>query len=198
VVARPAGWVGVVLVAPSSRQHRARGMRGSLRPGFQYWLKVTAISLPAFFLLSQATGGPDATAGPPPQFRSADSRRARRAHPLRGAEPTSWTSWRDSSTRVRSAARGRSSRVRRRGGGHVAALRGGPASPTSLASPHSDGEGGQTPHGGVHRGNAHPLFATYSDHRDVPRRWTAAHPRPVLHQPDGPRGGARDAIVLVC
>jgi cation/acetate symporter len=64
-------WVGVVLVGVVVSANVLGGMRGvTFVQAFQYWVKVVAISLPAFVLLGhyQAAGRPTLTSPAPPVF----------------------------------------------------------------------------------------------------------------------------------
>jgi cation/acetate symporter len=67
-------WVGVVVVGVVVTANVLGGMRGvTFVQAFQYWVKIVAISLPAFVLLGhyQAAGRPALTSPAPPSFAAA-------------------------------------------------------------------------------------------------------------------------------
>lgn len=157
-------WVGVVLVATVITANIALGgMKGiTFVQAFQYWLKLTAIALPAFFLLAHAAHHGNPTAARPPTFTKLTAVKLESRTRFRVAEPTAV---------VVAAGELDGTTVRSRqlaAGEHVASA--GTSLWFSAGSlvPHISGVtalGGASwslPNGGVHKGNSHPLFATYS------------------------------------
>ncbi|MEO6715045.1 MAG: cation acetate symporter [Mycobacteriales bacterium] len=158
-------WVGVVLVATVITANISLGgMKGiTFVQAFQYWLKVTAIALPAFFLIAHTANGFDPTAERPPTFTRDTTVELDSSTRFRVAEPTrvqllSGQLDGSAATGSRDIAPGEHAA----GSGAVLHF------PRGVLVPHVTGVsalGGAAwavPNGGVHRGNAHPLFSTYS------------------------------------
>jgi cation/acetate symporter len=158
-------WIGVVLVATVITGNIALGgMKGiTFVQAFQYWLKVTAIALPAFFLLMHARSAPDPTAARPPVFAERTTVDVESGTRFLVAAPTTVdvvSGTLDASTTpgLRSLAPGEhavtdESRLTFDRGAQV---------PHVTGSRALGGDSWARPYGGVHRSNSHPLFATYS------------------------------------
>ncbi|MEP7053916.1 MAG: cation acetate symporter [Actinomycetota bacterium] len=158
-------WVGVVLVGTVITANIALGgMKGiTFVQAFQYWLKVTAISLPAFFLLAHAVGGRSPTASQLPSFAKATTIELESKTRFVVAESTTVdvvAGKLDSSGVV--GRRELQPGEHRASAGTTLAFDNGALVPHISGMQALDGARWSVPNGGVHRGNAHPLFATYS------------------------------------
>jgi Na+(H+)/acetate symporter ActP len=162
-------WVGVVGVGVLITANVfLGGMKGiTFVQAFQYWLKVTAIALPAFFLLIHyhADDSPRLSVSVPPQFRTetvvdiqVDARfEVEVATPVRlrgevdgtrhGPEPTPLT-----------LSPGRHTA---QAGAEITFPAGSPA-PHAVGQPASDGRAWSRPFGPITHERSHPLFFTYS------------------------------------
>ena len=190
-------WVGVVGVgALITANVFLGGMKGiTFVQAFQYWLKVTAISLPAIVLLLhyQADGSPRLTGPAPPAFRTETVVDVRVDARFEVAQPTPVRLQACSTATATAgpATRRRASRWPR------AATPSAPA-PRSLSRPgrrpprrragHADGRSWSRPFGPLERRAEPPaVLHLLADPGHVPGHHGAApHPRPLLHQPRRP------------
>jgi Na+(H+)/acetate symporter ActP len=162
-------WVGVVGVgALITANVFLGGMKGiTFVQAFQYWLKVTAISLPAIVLLLhyQADNSPRLTVPVPPQFRTETVVRVRVDAPFEVDAATP--------VRVRGTLDGahygpdRPSLTLPAGRHLVAAgaeitFPAGVTAPHAVGQPNADGRSWSRPFGAVSNERSHPLFFTYS------------------------------------
>jgi cation/acetate symporter len=162
-------WVGVVGVgALITANVFFGGMKGiTFVQAFQYWLKVTAISLPAIVLLLhyQSDGSPRLTAPAPPQFRTetvVDIRvgagfEVDTTTPVRIRGELDGTRYGPDPAPVTLAA-GRHSVA---AGAEITFPAGTPA-PHAVGKAHANGSTWSRPFGPVSNERSHPLFFTYS------------------------------------
>ncbi|HEV7861136.1 MAG TPA: cation acetate symporter [Acidimicrobiia bacterium] len=162
-------WVGVVGVgALITANVFLGGMKGiTFVQAFQYWLKVTAISLPAIVLLLhyQADNSPRLTVPVPPQFRTETVVRVRvdarfevdAAIPVRVVGTLDGARYGPDRPSVTLPA----------GRHHAAAgaeitFPAGVTAPHAVGQPNADGRSWSRPFGAVSNERSHPLFFTYS------------------------------------
>jgi cation/acetate symporter len=165
-------WVGVIAVgALITANVFFGGMKGiTFVQAFQYWLKVTAISLPAIVLLFhyQGDGSPHLTVQAPPTFRTETTVDVRVNARFQVEEPTT-VQLRGVLDGTRyGGPGGETSPLRLTPGPHSAAPGAQITFPAGAAAPHAVGQDAapghiwSRPFGPVRGERSHPLFFTYS------------------------------------
>jgi Na+(H+)/acetate symporter ActP len=145
------------------------GMKGiTFVQAFQYWLKVTAISLPAMLLLLhyQGDGSPRLTVPAPPEFQTetvVDIRVAARfevgvATPVQVRGELDGTRYGADRAAPLTLSPGRHTAA----AGAEITFPAGAAAPHAVGQPHADGRAWSRPFGPVTDERSHPLFFTYS------------------------------------